>query len=117
MSDHPTTQVVKAGVSVALVICGVLFIALWLCGAAALGMMKLMASLMANDSGAASSEAHMTLIFGMMGGQLLTGLAGIPAELAFFWRGWRKRLLWTFLIMLVVGILIQAAAFFKFFPA
>ena len=117
MSDTPTTQVAKGGVSVVMVICGILFIALWLCGAAALGMMKLMASLMANDSGAASNEAHMTLIFGMMGGQLLTGLAGIPAGLAFFWRGWRKRLLWTFAIMLVVGLLIQAAAFFNFFPS
>lgn len=117
MSDNSTLQVAKAGVSIALVICGILFIALWLCGAAALGLMKLMASLMANDSGAASSDAHTTLIFGMLGGQLLTGLAGIPAGLAFFWRGWRKRLLWTFFIMLVTGLLIQAAAFWNFFPS
>lgn len=100
-----------------LVVCGFLFIALWLCGSAALGMMKLMASLMANDSGAASGEEDETLIFGMMGGQLFTGLAGIPAGLAFFWRGLRKRLLWTFLIMLIIGILIQAFAFWNFFPS
>ena len=116
MSNRATTQVAKAGVSVVMVICGILFIALWLCGAAALGMMKMMASLMANDSGAASGDAHMTLIVGMMVGQLLTGLAGIPAGLAFFLRGWRKRLLCTFAIMLVVGILIQVAALWNFFP-
>ena len=120
MSDTPTIQVAKVGVSIALMLCGILFIALWLCGAAALGLMKLLASLKVgtmNLPGAASGETQTTLIFGMMGGQLLTGLAGIPAGLAFFWRGWRKRLLWTFVIMLVVGILIQAAAFSNFFPS
>lgn len=117
MNEDPTLQAGKAGVSIMLVICGILFMVLWLCGAAALGMMKLMAGVMANDSGAASNEAHMTLLFGMMGGQLLTGLAGIPAGLAIFWRGWRKRLLWIFAIMLSAGILIQAAAFYQFFPS
>jgi len=115
--EAPTPQESRKRISLWLVASGIVFIILWLAGAFVLGTMKLMASLMANDSGAASGEEHETLIFGMMGGQLLTGLAGIPAGLAFFWRGWRKRLLWTFLIMLIIGILIQAAAFCNFFPS
>lgn len=94
---------------------GLIFIVLWLAGAFVLGTMKLMASIMANDSGVASADAHMTLIGGMMAGQVLTGLAGIPAGLAFFWRSWRKRLLWTFGLLLIVGLALQILSFTSFF--
>jgi hypothetical protein len=95
---------------------GLAFMALWLAGAFVLGGLKLMASVMANDSGAASPDAHMTLIGGMMAGQVLTGLAGIPAGLAFFWRTWRRRLLWAFGILLIVGVTVQILSFTSFIP-
>lgn len=101
-------------VSVPAVIGGGLFIAIWLAAAVTLGALKLMGGLMANDSGAASGNAHLGLLAGLMGGQLLTGLAGIPAGLAFFWQAKRKVLLWTFAVMLVTGIAVQVAAFYSF---
>lgn len=95
---------------------GLAFIGLWLAGAFVLGGLKLMASVMANDSGAASPDTHMTLIGGMMVGQVLTGLAGIPAGLAFFWRTWRRRLLWAFGISFIVGVTVQILSFTSFIP-
>jgi hypothetical protein len=53
---------------------GALFMLGWLGVAFVLGAMSLMACLMANDSGSASSGAHMAFIGGVMGGQVLTGL-------------------------------------------
>lgn len=95
---------------------GLAFMALWLVGAFVLGSVKFMASVMANDSGGASADAHMTLIGGMMLGQVLTGCAGIPAGLAFFWRTWRRRLLWAFGLLLIIGLIIQVLSFTSFFP-
>ena len=94
---------------------GVLFMVGWLCAAFLLGGAKLLASMMANDSGAASGNAHLAFIGGVMGGQLLTGLAGIPGGLAFFLKGRRKAMILIFLALLVTGIAIQAVAFVSFF--
>lgn len=74
-----------------------------------------MANLMANDSGRASSNAQMTLIVGVLAGQILAGVAGIPAGMAFFWRGKRWRLVGLFLLLFLLGAGIQAWAFFGFF--
>lgn len=115
MSDETIAPTTKTGTSPLLVVLGLLFIASWLGVAFMLGLAKLMASLMANDSGAASNEQHMSLIGGMIGGQLLTGFAGIPAGLAFFWRTRRKGLLWTFGVMLAAGVALQVIAFRSFF--
>jgi hypothetical protein len=115
MNPEPGTQDSGKSVSIGMIFLGLIFMAFWLAGAFVLGTMKLMASVMANDSGAASADAHMTLIGGMMIGQILTGLAGIPAGLAFFWRSWRKRLLWTFGALLIVGLAIQTLSFTSFF--
>ncbi|MDZ4401356.1 hypothetical protein [Prosthecobacter sp.] len=117
MSEEPSAIAVKTGVSVAWVICGVLFIVLWIIAHVAWGMMSLMANVMANDSGAASGDTHMTLIVGMLGGQILAGGAGIPAGLAFFWRGRRKLLLWLFAALFASGALIQAGVFWSFFSS
>lgn len=95
---------------------GVLFALLWLTGAALLGFFKFMAGVMANDSGTASHETHLALISGLMIGQALTALAGIPAGLAFFMRRARKKLLWTFALLLVAGIAFQAISIRSFFP-
>jgi hypothetical protein len=102
-------------VSVLWLVCGILFIILWIIGHIAWGMMSLVADLMANDSGSAPAGKHMTLIFGMLGGQMLCGAAGIPAGLAFFWRSRRKFLVWLFSILFVVGALIQGGSFYAFY--
>lgn len=76
-----------------------------------------MASLMANDSGAASNGAHMTLILGMLAGQVVAGAAGIPGGLVFFWRGKRWWMLGSFVVLFGVGAVTQWAAFHAFFAA
>ena len=115
MNESSPSTAAKDGVSVLWLVCGSLFIILWIIGHSAWGMMSLVADLMANDSGSASAGKHMTLIFGMLGGQVLCGAAGIPAGLAFFWRSRRKLLLWLFSILFVVGALIQGGSFYAFF--
>jgi hypothetical protein len=97
----------KPGVSVPMLILGILFIVVWLTGATLLGLLKLIVGVMANDSGAASAETHMGLISSLMVGQALTATAGIPAGLAFFMRAARKKLLWAFALLLVSGVVIQ----------
>lgn len=114
--DSPATTT-KTGFSVPLMVCGILFIILWIIAHIVWGAMALMADLMANDSGAASNEKHLTLIFGMLGGQVLAGAAGIPAGLAFYWRGKRKRLLGLFAVLFAVGALLQAGVFYSFFSS
>ncbi len=117
MSEDASSTVVKTGVSPLLVIVGIFFIVIWIIAHIAWGTMALMANVMANDSGAASTEKQMTLIFGMLGGQILAGAAGIPAGLAFFWRGRRKLLLWLFAALFVIGALLQAGVFYNFFSS
>jgi hypothetical protein len=97
------------------VACGIVFMTLWLAGAFVLGTMKLMASVMANDSGSASADAHLGMIAAVMGGQLVSGLAGIPGGMIFFSPGRRKKMTLIFLAMLLGGVAIQAAALYSFF--
>ena len=80
-------------------------------------MMAFMANLMANDSGSASTDRHLLLIGGMIAGQILAGLAGIPAGLAVFWRGRRQILLMIFLWLFLLGIVLQVVVFASFFSA
>lgn len=98
-----------------LVVLGITFMVLWLGGTFILGAMKLMASVMANDSGSASSNAHLGMIAAVMGGQIVSGLAGVPGGLAFFTVGKRKKLWGIFFAMLIGGVGIQAAALYLFF--
>ncbi|MCB1275442.1 hypothetical protein [Prosthecobacter sp.] len=79
--------------------------------------MALMVDLMANDSGAAPQGKHLMLIFGVLGGQVLCSSAGIPAGLAFYWRGKRNRLLGIFAALFVVGALLQGGVFYSFFSS
>ncbi|MBL9130075.1 MAG: hypothetical protein JNG86_02680 [Verrucomicrobiaceae bacterium] len=115
MNEETPPPASRPPVSMLMVVLGLLFIASWLGVAVMLGFAKFMGVVMANDSGAASNEQHMTLIGGVMGGQLLTGIAGIPAGLAFFWRSWRRGLLWIFGLLLVAGVVLQVAAIRSFF--
>ncbi len=117
MSEATPTTVGKDGVSAVWVVCGLLFIVLWIIAHLVWGTLSFMADVMANDSGRASEDKQMMLIFGMIGGQLLCGAAGIPAGLAFFWRRKRKLLLWLFAILFVAGALIQGGVFYSFFSS
>ena len=93
---------------------GILFILVWGAVWTLLIAMSLMGTLMANDGGAASSENHSAMILGVLISQVLTGLSGIPAGLAFFWRSRRGLMLILFAILLVIGILGQVGAFMSF---
>ena len=117
MSEAPPAPAAKAGVSVVWKVGGSLCIVLWIIEHLAWGAMAFIADVMANDSGRADPDKHMMLIFGMMGGQVLCGVAGIPAGLAFFWRDRRKLLLWLFAILFVTGALIQGGVFYSFFSS
>jgi hypothetical protein len=66
---------------------------------------------MVNDSGRLSGDQHLSVMIGMYGGLLLLGLAGVPAGLAFFWRGCRGRLLGIFGSLLGGGILVEIITF------
>ena len=77
--------------------------------------MSMSANLMANDSGSAPIEKHMSLIYRMLAGQILALLAVIPGGLAFFWTAHRATCIWTFAGMVGVGIVIQVWAFMSFF--
>jgi hypothetical protein len=117
MSGVSSSTAVKPAVSTAWVVCGILFIVLWIMAHLAWAGLAFMADVMANDSGRAAENKHMMLIFGMLGGQVLCGAAGVPAGLAFFWRRKRKLLLWLFAILFVVGALIQGGVFYSFFAS
>jgi hypothetical protein len=115
MSDTPPAS--AKSVSTGSVILGLLFCVLWIVAHIVWATMSLMGSVMANDSGAASSDQHMSLIGGMLGGQFLAGAAGIPGGLAFFWRSARKWLWISFAILFIAGATWQILAFLSFFSA
>lgn len=102
-------------VRVLLVILGVLFTTLWISAHMAWASMTVMANVMANDSGQATLVQHLSLIVGVLGGQAVAGLAGIPGGLAFFWTGARKRLFVIFAILFVSGAVWQVLAVQSFF--
>ena len=117
MSETSSSTVAKNGVSTGWVVCGILFIVFWIIGHLAWAGLSFMADVMANDSGRAAQDKHLMLIFGMIGGQVLCGVAGIPAGLAFFWRSRRKLLLRLFAILFIVGALVQGGVFYSFFAS
>jgi len=89
----------------------VLWIGAWLCW----GALSLMGTLMANDAGQSSTSAHMTMILGMLGGQVLAGAAGLPLGLSLCWRARRRLLLWIFGWTLLAGLIAQGLAIYAFF--
>ncbi len=101
--------------SVLLMIGGVVFALGWIALHLVWGMMALMANVMANDSGAASTDNQMILILGMLAGQVLAGSAGIPGGMVFFMKGKRKLLLMIFGGLFLTGAALQAGAFYYFF--
>jgi hypothetical protein len=100
-----------------MILLGVLFMVGWLTVSAFWFMMSMMGTLMANDSGAASAESHMTLILAMICGQGMTSLAGVFAGMAFFRRARRRLLLWLFAALLILGALCQYGSLHWFFSS
>lgn len=100
-----------------LTILGIAFIVVWLGAAAVWAALSLMGGLMANDAGRVPAGTHATLLTVLMAGEALVALAGIPGGLAVFWAGWRTLLLWTFAILLIVGIGLQLWAAWSFASA
>ena len=103
--------------TVLLVVGGVIFTIGWIALHFVWGMMAFMANVMANASGAASTDSQMVLILGMLFGQVLAGAAGIPGGLAFFTEGKRRLLLLIFAGLFLSGAAIQAGAFAYFFSS
>ena len=103
--------------SLVLTILGIAFTVVWLGAAAVWGVMSLMGGLMANDAGRVPAGTHATLLMVLVTGEVLVALAGIPGGLAVFWASWRAVLLWTFAILLVVGIGLQLWATWSFASA
>lgn len=94
---------------------GIGAIVLWLGICAVWMILSVPGGLMANDSGAFSPERHMAMIWGLLAGQLLVALAGIPGGLAIFMAERRSTLLWTFAALLAVGIALQIGSVAWFF--
>jgi len=92
-----------------------LIILLWTGAWLLWGTLSLMGTLMANDAGRSSTSAHMTMILGMAGGQVLAGAAGLPLGLSLCWRTRRRLLLWIFGWTLLAGLLAQGLAIYAFF--
>ena len=117
MSEAAPTTAGKDGFSTVWLVCGIVFIVLWIIGHLAWAGLAFIANVMANDSGRATENQATMLIFGMLGGQVICGAAGVPAGLAFFMRGRRKFLLWLFVGLFVAGALIQVSVFYSFFAS
>lgn len=93
---------------------GLLLGAAWIAGTAVIFAMSMMGTLMANDAGEAPASAQTSMIFLVLGGQILAGAAGIPLGAACFWRSKRKLLLVVFAALLGVGLLMQVAGVYTF---
>lgn len=93
---------------------GILVMLAWSLPWFLVAVVSLMGTLMANDSGAASSSAHLLLVAGVFAGFFLVGLAGIPAGLAFFLQGKSRVLLIAALGAVVLGALAVLGAYFNF---
>lgn len=89
----------------------------WIGAFVMVGTVLMMATLMANGSGAASNTSHMMLIGGAFFGNLLAGAAGVPGGLAFFLRGRRWLMVWIFAGLLIAGVLAVAIGFGIFFAS
>ena len=105
------------GASALSLVLGLLFAGLWLCGHVVWGSMALMGTLMANDAGSASTDQHMAMMGGVLGGIVMAGAAGIPGGLAFFWRSARKWLWLSFALFFIGGGVWQLIAFRSFIAA
>ncbi|MFY8215368.1 MAG: hypothetical protein ACOVMP_02055 [Chthoniobacterales bacterium] len=112
-SDVPASQPAKFPVWLCLA--GIVFMICWIGAFMVLGTAMMMATVMANASGAATTSAHMLFIGGVFFGNLLAGAAGIPGGLAFFLRGRRWMMFWIFAGLLLAGVASVAVGFGIFF--
>jgi hypothetical protein len=93
---------------------GILVMVVWPLPFLFLAAMSFLGTLMANDSGAASSNAHLILVLAVFIGLLLLGLAGIPAGLAVFMAGRRRFLFLSALVAVLLGLGCVLGSYFNF---
>jgi len=113
--DVSASQAAKFPVWLCLV--GIVFMICWIGSFVVFGMAMMMATLMANDSGAATNSSHMLFIGCVFFGNLLAGAAGVLGGLAFFMRGRRWLMFWIFAGLLLAGVASVAIGFGMFFAA
>lgn len=106
----PQPTVANPKINPGLVFLGGGFLIVWLGAHYLWSLMAMLGAAMANDSGRLSNTLHMTLTCSVLGGVALCAFAGIPAAMAFFWSGRRKRLWTIFAVMFVVGAAMQILA-------
>jgi len=93
---------------------GIFVAALWIFAAIFVMSMSAMGALMANDAGMATAEAQTTMVLGVLGGQALALLAGVPLGLAVFWRARRRLLVRVFAVLFGLGLLLQILGVYAF---
>ena len=117
--QHSMSITATPRVSTIRVISGVLFSIIWIIAHGVWGMIAFVANVMGaagyNPGGPPTNTEAGTLIFGMIIGQIIAGLAGLPGGAAFYQPDRRKRLLILFAGMFVTGALIQVGVFIFFF--
>ncbi len=90
-SDPNVDKALKIFLRVVCVLLAVPFLAAWAFGHLIMAYGGFMGTAMMNDSGKMAVGLQELMMCGVLFSQLLTGLAGIPASLAFFW--WSRSLL------------------------
>ena len=94
---------------------GILVGVLWLLACVVWAVMSVPGGLMANASGAFSPKRHMIMLAGLLVGQLVALVAGVPLALAVMFAETRSDHLWTFAGLLAAGVALQIGFVLWFF--
>jgi len=93
---------------------GIAVAAVWVVTAIFVMSMSAMGALMANDAGVVTAETQTTMVLGVLSGQALSLVAGVPLGLAVFWRTRRKLLVQLFGALFGLGLLLQILGVYAF---
>lgn len=94
---------------------GIVFMVLWGLACLVWAVLSIPGGLMANDSGAFSTDKQMVMLAGLALGQLVVLAAGVPGGMAFFTPETRSSLIWWAVILAAVGVVLQVASVAWFF--